>query len=138
MHSIECLILTIKRKGKVNIMYTKKIVDGYYAKTVTYDKCLAFCPNGSCGVVFNENGIHLISYTTLVCSIDNDEFLSCTGTYSATTRKHISAFLKEFAPMLSYSDAKWCYENDSVINVNTGEVYKIENYNMMKETIYNC
>ena len=102
-------------------MYTKKIVDGYYYKTVTYDKRLAFCPYGSCGVVFNDNGVHLISYTTLVCSIDNDGWLSCTGTYSATTRKHIGAFLKEYAPMCSYHVAKQCYIDNVAMNIYTGE-----------------
>ena len=103
-------------------MYTKKVNDGYFAKTVTYDKNLTFCPYGSCGIVKNENGIHLISYTTLVCSIDNMGFLSCTGTYSATTRKHIGAFLKEYAPRLSYYDAKKAYENEYAINIFTGEI----------------
>lgn len=32
-------------------MYTKKIVDGYVEKTVTYDKRLEYCPYGSAGVV---------------------------------------------------------------------------------------
>lgn len=103
-------------------MYTKKVLDGYYYKTVTYDKNLKHCPNGSCGVVFNADGIHLISYTTLVCTIDNDGFLSCTGTYSATTRKHIGAFLKEYAPLLCYSSAKSCYESNHKIHIETGEV----------------
>lgn len=103
-------------------MYTKKIIDGYYEKTVTYDKNLAFCPHGSCGIVQNENGTHLISYTTLVCSIDKMGFLSCTGTYSATTRKHIGAFLKEYAPKLSYYDVKKAYEDRYAINIFTGEI----------------
>ena len=102
-------------------MYTKKVLDGYYYKTVTYDKRLKHCPYGSCGVVFNSNGVHLISYTTLVCSIDNDGFLSCTGTYSATTRKHIGAFLKEYAPMCNYYNAKSCFENGVAMNIHTGE-----------------
>jgi hypothetical protein len=91
---------------------------------VTYDKNLAYCPNGSCGVVFNENGIHLISYTTLVCTIDNNGFLSCTGTYSRTTIKHISAFLKEYAPNMSYYNAKDAYMNDYAISIHTGEIVK--------------
>lgn len=105
-------------------MYTKKVIDGYFAKTVTYDKRLAFCPYGSAGVVFNDNGIHLISYTTLVCSIDNNGFLSCTGVYSRTTMKHIGAFLKEYAPNLCYHDAKKAYENNYAINIHTGEIVK--------------
>lgn len=103
-------------------MYTKKVLDGYYYKTVTYDKNLAFCPSGSCGVVFNENGINLISYTTLICTIDKENFLTCTGTYSTTTRKHINAFLKEYAPKLSYFNAKYCYENNVAMNIETGEI----------------
>lgn len=103
-------------------MYTKKVIDGYYEKTVSYDKRLAYCPYGSAGVVFNNNGIHLVSYTTLVCSINNDGFLSCTGTYSATTRKHIGAFLKEYAPNLCYYDAKNAYEKGYAINIHTGEI----------------
>lgn len=103
-------------------MYTKKIVDGYVEKTVTYDKRLEYCPYGSCGVVFNSNGIHLVSYTTCVCSIDNDGFLSCTGTYSATTRKHIGAFLKEYAPNLCYQDVKKAYLKSYAINIHTGEI----------------
>ena len=118
-------------------MYTKKVNDGYFVRTVSYDKRLEYCPNGSAGVVFNNNGVNLVSYTTLVCTIDADGFLSCTGTYSNTTRKHIAAFLKEYAPMLSYHDAKYCYENNIVMNVKTGEIYSIDDYLTMKETIYN-
>lgn len=103
-------------------MYTKKVLDGYYYKTVSYDKKLAYCPYGSCGVVFNDNGVHLVSYTTLVCSIDKMGFLTCTGTYSATTRKHIGAFLKEYAPKFCYHDAKKAYENQYAINIYTGEI----------------
>ena len=106
-------------------MYTKKIIDGYLEKTVTYDKRLQYCPYGSCGVVFNDYGTHLISYTTLVCSIDPDGWLTCTGTYSQTTRKHIGAFIREYAPMLSYHSAKHCYEHDVMMNIYTGEVKPI-------------
>ena len=103
-------------------MYTKKVNDGYFTKTVTYDKNLAFCPSGSCGIVKNSNGINLVSYTTVVCTIDNMGFLTCTCTYSNTTRKHIGAFLKEYAPRLSYYDVKKAYENRYAINIFTGEI----------------
>lgn len=103
-------------------MYTKKIVDGCVEKTVTYDKRLKYCPYGSCGVVFNANGIHLISYTTCVCSIDNEGYLSCTGTYSVTTQRHIREFLKEYAPVLCYQDVKKAYLENYVINIHTGEI----------------
>ena len=106
-------------------MYTKKIIDGYYEKKVTYDDRLKYCPYGSCGVIFNDYGVHLISYTTLVCSISPEGFLSCSGTYSNTTRKHIGAFLKEYAPMLNYYNAKHCYENNCMINIYSGEIVEL-------------
>jgi hypothetical protein len=106
-------------------VYTKKILNGLYYQTVTYDKKLTFCPNGSAGVMFDNNGVHLISYTTRVCTIDNDGFLTCTGTYSRTTIKHISAFIKEYAPNLDYYTAKKCYENKIAINIFTGEIINI-------------
>ena len=106
-------------------MYTKKVLDGYYYTNVTYDKRLEHCPYGSCGVVFYGDSIHLVSYTTRVISIDCDGFLSCTGTYSPTTRKHINAFLKEYAPSISYQIAKKCYTDSIAINIYTGEVINI-------------
>ena len=109
-------------------MYTKKINDGYIVKTVSYDKNLMYCPTGSCGVVFDAHGTNLVSYTTTVINIDNNGFLYCFGTYLRTTIKHIIAFLKEYAPTITYYDAKMCYQNDKVINIFTGEVLDIIDY----------
>lgn len=106
-------------------MYTKKVVDGYFIKTVSYDRNLKYCPYGSAGVKFNGGYIHLISYTTRVISIDAEGWLECTGTYSATTRKHIGAFLKEYAPSLHYYDAKGAYERNLQINIYTGAVREL-------------
>ena len=103
-------------------MYTKQVNDGYFRKVVTYDKRLKYCPYGSAGVIKSEDGsIHLCSYTTRVISIDPEGLLECTGTYSATTRKHIGAFLKEYAPRLSYYDAKEAAATGCRINIHTGE-----------------
>ena len=88
-------------------------------------KRLAYQPSAQAGVIFDNNGIHLISYTTLVCTIDNEGYLSCTGTYSQTTRRHIGSFLKEYAPNLNYYNAKACYENSHKIHVQTGEIVAI-------------
>lgn len=49
--------------------------------------------------------IILQSYATDVV-IMKDGKLECTGLYSATTRKHISAFLSEYCPRYSYYDVK--------------------------------
>lgn len=107
-------------------MYTKKVNNGYYPVAVTYDKCLKYCPYGSCGVMFANDNIILVSYTTTVITLTSDGWLYCTGTYSATTRKHIGAFLKEYAPMCNYHNAKFCYENNVIMNIYTGECIDIK------------
>lgn len=52
------------------------------------------------------NRISLISYKTTVCEIIGG-VLVVYGLYSMTTRKHISAFMREFG--LDYHIAKECY-----------------------------
>lgn len=64
-----------------------------------------------CHVEIEDNGtINFISYTTLVISAvpfeGYDYILYCTGTYSQTTRKQISWFLKEYFGDISYYDMK--------------------------------
>ena len=104
-------------------MYTKKVNNGYFATTVTYDKRLKYCPYGSCGVVELYDGtIRLVSYTTVVCELTVDGWLTCTGTYSATTRKHIGAFMREYGRGLGYESAKQCYINNYRFNLISGEI----------------
>lgn len=74
--------------------------------------------------------IHLISYVTLVCTITADGWLTCTGTYSRTTLKHIGAFMREYVqwPNGECGDAytaKQCYEGNYRMNVYTGEVEEL-------------
>ena len=75
-----------------------------------------------CHVEIMPNGdVYFFSYVTLVCSIESG-WLSCSGTYSQTTRKQIGWFLKEYAPLMNYHNAKFCYQNDCRINIHTGEI----------------
>ena len=65
----------------------------------------------NCRVNLHDNGdIDFISYSTRVISIKQDakrnRIIECTGTYSATTRKQIGYFLREYAPDLNYYDMK--------------------------------
>lgn len=102
-----------------------EIIGGYYEKTtrVFVDKRLDSMPNAQCGVILHSDGaVDFISYTTLVCTIDAQGWLECTGTYSQTTRKQIGRFLLEYAPNLNYQDAKFCYENSVKMNIHTGEI----------------
>ena len=76
---------------------------------------------------FDDDTIALISYRTTVITIDHDGWLTCTGTYSRTTIRHIGAFMKEFVTYPngshgSYYDAKNAYLGNYKINIYTGEV----------------
>lgn len=109
-------------------MYTKKIIDGYYEKSVMYDKRLQRCPYGSCGIVqIDPNIIAMISYTTKVIEFNTKTgWVICTGTYSATTRKHIGAFCKEYLPAsCGYYQMKHIAEKGLAYNVFTGELMDI-------------
>lgn len=86
----------------------KKIVlnNNVYA-TAYYNKSLKGHESAKCGIRENKNFIELISYVTPVICVDkNTNKMICSGTYSATTRKHISWFLKEYFPQISYYDVK--------------------------------
>lgn len=91
-------------------------------------KKLSAMPYAQAHVEIDEDGnIYLYSYVTLVCELTHDGWLTCTGTYSQTTRKHIGAFMKEYVSYPngergSYYEAKDCYINDYRFNVQTGEI----------------
>ena len=105
-------------------MYSKIVNDGYYSHRVFYDERLKYCPYGSAGVVKTSKGdIVLFSYSTRVITINADGWLECYGTFSATTRKHIGAFMKEYTPF-GYHTAKECYERNQRINIWNGRIEK--------------
>jgi len=89
-------------------------------------KKLSVMPYAQAHVEITEKGTYLFSYTTLVCAIE-EGWLTCTGTYSQTTRKHIGAFCKEYIKFPNgergnYYTAKECYEKGYRLNIETGEV----------------
>lgn len=57
----------------------------------------------------------LVSYTTAVAQIRNG-YLMVNGLYSRTTRKHISAYVREYAN-IDYSIAKRCYTDNLAYNI---------------------
>jgi hypothetical protein len=73
--------------------------------------------------IFENNDMILRSYTTDVIII-SDGWMSCTGTYSQTTRRHISAFMREYN-FGDYQLAKFLYQEKIKINIYTGEVLPI-------------
>jgi len=91
-------------------------------------KKLTAMPYAQAHVEIMDNGdIYLFSYVTMVCELTSDGWLTCTGTYSQTTRKHIGAFMREYVEWPNgergdYYTAKHCYENGYRLNINTGEI----------------
>ncbi len=63
----------------------------------------------------------LQSYKTDVVIVD-DGMMECTGLYSMTTRKHISAFLWEYYPQISFPMVKDIAGTGRKIDVLTGKV----------------
>ena len=63
----------------------------------------------------------LQSYATDVIIVKNG-CMECTGLYSMTTRKHISAFLYEYYPHISFNMVKSIAGTGDKLDVLTGEV----------------
>lgn len=63
-----------------------------------------------CKINIHDNShIDFISYTTRVISIvieKGKRMIECTGTYSPTTARQITYFLREYAPDLTLADMK--------------------------------
>ena len=83
-------------------------------------------PYAQCSVrVLLDGSVIFTSYNTDVIYIDNDGWLYVSGLYSATTRKQIGYFLKEYVSHLNYYVIKWLYYSKRTINIHTGEVKKL-------------
>ena len=83
-------------------------------------------PYAQCSVrVLIDGSVVFTSYNTDVIYIDKDGWLYVSGLYSATTRKQIGYFLKEYVPHLNYYVIKWLYYSKRTINIHTGVVKKL-------------
>ena len=69
----------------------------------------------------DDGRITLVSYWTEVIRIDANGWIECTGTYSATTIRHIGWFMKEYTNK-DYYFAKELFEKGIRYNLKTGEV----------------
>ena len=103
-------------------MYNYKYATAWgTTRKVSVTKALRGHESAKCGVDILPNGsIQLISYSTTVIFADKltdgkEYYLSCTGTYSATTRKHIRWFLNEYFPNFTYYDMKRIAETGEVL-----------------------
>lgn len=88
-------------------------------------KKLKEIPYGNAFVeIANKNTFYLWSYRTLVAKVESS-WLTIKGLYSATTRKHIGAFMREYC-CSNYQMAKQLYTDGYRLNIDTGEVAKID------------
>ena len=91
-------------------------------------KKLALMPYAQAHVEIDADGnTYLFSYTTLVIEITTDGWLTCTGTYSRTTIRHIGAFMREYVEWPNgdrgdYFTAKHAYLGGYRLNILTGEI----------------
>lgn len=84
-------------------------------------KKLTQMPYAQAKVIILDNGeIALRSYETVAAGIRNG-WLYINGLYSMTTRRHIGAFVKEYAG-ISYQLAKQLFLDGMIYNIHTGEV----------------
>ena len=89
------------------------------------EKKLNKMPYAQAKVIIMDNGnIILKSYYTDVAMIRSDGWLTINGLYSATTRRHIGAFVKEYANS-SYQLDKDLFLKKMAYNIYTGEVIEI-------------
>ena len=77
-------------------------------------------------VVKVDGTVSLYSYATLVAHLDTEGWLKVAGLYSATTRKHIRWFLKEYCGSNGihpgFETVKLCVKDGLQYNIHTGEV----------------
>lgn len=103
-------------------MITKKvrcIYGGCYEqiKSVKYDRALKYKPYAQAGVLLDDEGVTLVSYESSIIRLhcDTIEFYNTAPDYSRTTISHVSAFLKEYVPNISYYQVKKAYYTDTDI-----------------------
>ena len=91
-------------------------------------KSLVTMPYAQARVITEDNFIKLKSYDTIVIIIDKASgWVQCTGTYSQTTRKHISAFCEEITNgTINYQLMKQIAKDKMLYNLYTSEVVDID------------
>ena len=82
-------------------MTIRKLRDHAYAQCAVY--------------IDDQDNATMVSYYTPVILVKRENgkrYVKCTGTYSATTSRHISWFLREYEPDLCYYDMKRIVNQD--------------------------
>ena len=97
------------------------------------NRCLKYMPYAQAHIYdqyeYDVPVVELWSYTTCVVRVIRGHWLQCTGLYSMTTRKHISAFMREMFPELNGSGFWLCKSiagTGKEMDIRTGEVRDIK------------
>ena len=104
-------------------------MNGYhqYERDVYITKRLERMPYAQAGVIIHDNGrIDLMSYDTLAASIDPEGYLTVECLCSNTTRRHVSTFLREYAPNISYYTAKTLLQTGDAMHIVNGDIKKLQ------------
>ena len=92
-------------------------------------KRLKYMPYAQAGIEdnypYDVPEVILWSYQTRVVKVVRGHWISCSGLYSMTTRKHISAFMREFFPELGFQLIKKLAGTGMEYDTETGEVREI-------------
>lgn len=74
--------------------------------------------------IYEDSSAVLVSYSTEVAKIDESGWVRVRGLYSNTTRRHISAFAREYRS--NYYAFKRCYTDNLTYNIYTGEFVSLK------------
>lgn len=87
-------------------------------------KTLSRMPYAQAKVIIEDGEIYLKSYNTIVaCIIDG--YLTVNGLYSMTTRRHISAFAKEYADLFDFAIIRELANSDLAYNISSNRVEEV-------------
>lgn len=81
-------------------------------------------PYANAKVIETPNETRLQSYETIVATLSNDGWLSVNGLYSMTTRKHISAFVREYTDRIPFDWIKRIAGTSEKLNIYTAELVR--------------
>ena len=74
--------------------------------------------------IYEDGSAVLVSYATEVAAIDSDGWVRVRGLYSNTTRRHLSAFAREYRT--DYYKLKKCYTDNLAYNIYSGEFVSLK------------
>ena len=116
--------------------YKARCIDGgiyKYIRTVTVDRRLQTMPSAQAGILDHIDGTDasgryqrregwtLMSYATPAATLTASGLLTVDCLCSASTRRHVSAFLREYAPGITYQAAKAAHLGGYSIDIHTGD-----------------